>query len=369
MHIIKNIITHPLGVPKWHFIREGIKHLPTSNIVLFALFTFTLFSLIACSDNDDDDTSSALTSANVVEVVFSPSGFGDLGYNDIILMGLEESRKRLGFDVVMHVPTSVEDGIAIYNKWAKKAVKGERRLFIFASNQYENALRNSSVRPSDVNSTVLLYETHQPIDGVYTFRIGMYGAAYLIGAYTALIHKDVADYKAAVLAANPFDKNVDGAAQGFRDGFLEAGGADATISYISDKDGDGYNMPEEAYTLCNSLYESGHSFFFPVAGGSNKAVYQFSRNNLLGSAGIDGDMSAYSGLMNCSLVKNIGSATSDFIALWLEKNEIPQHQDFFWQSGYVSVIYCHDWKETDAEGIETFKNNIIGKEAEYEKSK
>ena len=332
---------------------------------LFLLAMATL-SLLGCSDNDSEDDAVA---TNVVEVVFSPSGFGDLGYNDIILTGLEEARKRLGFDVVMHVPASIEDGMAIYNQWARKSAPGERRLFIFATNQYESALRQSDVHPSDANSTVLLYETHKPIDGVYTFRIGMYGAAYLIGAYTALTQKDEADSKAAVIAANPSDHNVDGAAQGFRDGFLEAGGADATISYISDKEGDGYNMPDEAYALCNRLYESGHTFFFPVAGGSNKAVYQFSRNQGVYTAGIDGDMSAYSGLMNCSLVKNIGSATNDFIAMWLAHKEIPKHQDFLWDSGYVSVIYCHDWKEADAQGIETFKNNITGKEAAYENGK
>lgn len=332
---------------------------------LFLLAMATL-SLLGCSDNDSEDDAVA---TNVVEVVFSPSGFGDLGYNDIILTGLEEARKRLGFEVVMHVPASIEDGMAIYNQWARKSAPGERRLFIFATNQYESALRQSDVHPSDANSTVLLYETHKPIDGVYTFRIGMYGAAYLIGAYTALTQKDEADSKAAVIAANPSDHNVDGAAQGFRDGFLEAGGADATISYISDKEGDGYNMPDEAYALCNRLYESGHTFFFPVAGGSNKAVYQFSRNQGVYTAGIDGDMSAYSGLMNCSLVKNIGSATNDFIAMWLAHKEIPKHQDFLWDSGYVSVIYCHDWKEADAQGIETFKNNITGKEAAYENGK
>ena len=332
---------------------------------LFLLAMATL-SLSGCSDNDSEDNAVA---TNVVEVVFSPSGFGDLGYNDIILTGLEEARKRLGFDVVMHVPASIEDGMAIYNQWARKSAPGERRLFIFATNQYESALRQSDVHPSDANSTVLLYETHKPIDGVYTFRIGMYGAAYLIGAYTALTQKDEADSKAAVIAANPSDHNVDGAAQGFRDGFLEAGGADATISYISDKEGDGYNMPDEAYALCNRLYESGHTFFFPVAGGSNKAVYQFSRNQGVYTAGIDGDMSAYSGLMNCSLVKNIGSATNDFIVMWLAHKEIPKHQDFLWDSGYVSVIYCHDWKEADAQGIETFKNNITGKEAAYENGK
>ena len=332
---------------------------------LFLLAMATL-SLLGCSDNDSEDNAVA---TNVVEVVFSPSGFGDLGYNDIILTGLEEARKRLGFDVVMHVPASIEDGMAIYNQWARKSAPGERRLFIFATNQYESALRQSDVHPSDANSTVLLYETHKPIDGVYTFRIGMYGAAYLIGAYTALTQKDEADSKAAVIAANPSDHNVDGAAQGFRDGFLEAGGADATISYISDKEGDGYNMPDEAYALCNRLYESGHTFFFPVAGGSNKAVYQFSRNQGVYTAGIDGDMSAYSGLMNCSLVKNIGSATNDFIAMWLAHKEIPKHQDFLWDSGYVSVIYCHDWKEADAQGIETFKNNITRKEAAYENGK
>ena len=333
---------------------------------LLLMLVIAAVGLTACSDNDDVD---ATATRNVVEVVVSPSGFGDLGYNDIILAGLEESRQRLGFDLVMHVPASVDEGIAIYRRWAEKKGSGERRLFVFASNQYEAALRSLGVQPTTAASDVLLFETDIPLSGAYTFRIGMYGAAYLIGAYTALTHKEETDYKAAVLAANPFDSNVDGAAQGFRDGFLEAGGADVTISYISDKYGDGYNMPNEAYALCNRLYESGHTFFFPVAGGSNKAVYQFSRNQGVYTAGIDGDMSAYSGLMNCSLVKNIGSATKDFIALWLDKKEIPQHQDFLWDSGYVNVIYCHDWKETDAQGIETFKNNILGKETEYEKSK
>ena len=97
----------------------------TRNVIRIVFMTAILFSIMGCSDNDDNNTSSALISANVVEVVFSPSGFGDLGYNDIILTGLEESRKRLGFDVVMHVPASVEGGIAIYNKWAQKTAKGE----------------------------------------------------------------------------------------------------------------------------------------------------------------------------------------------------------------------------------------------------
>lgn len=83
----------------------GKKRLLTSNIALFVLFTFTLFSLTACSDNDDDDTSSALTSANVVEVVFSPSdknvdgaaqrfrdGFLDAGGADAIMFTCLASR-------------------------------------------------------------------------------------------------------------------------------------------------------------------------------------------------------------------------------------------------------------------------------------
>ena len=52
---------------------------------LFLLAMATL-SLLGCSDNDSEDNAVA---TNVVEVVFSPSGFGDLGYNDIILTGRE----------------------------------------------------------------------------------------------------------------------------------------------------------------------------------------------------------------------------------------------------------------------------------------
>ncbi|MGM9699401.1 MAG: BMP family ABC transporter substrate-binding protein [Prevotella sp.] len=335
-------------------------------ILGFMLLVVAAVGLTACSDNDDVDTTAT---RNVVEVVVTPSGFGDLGYNDIILAGLEESRQRLGFDLVMHVPASVDEGIAIYRKWAEKKGCGERRLFVFASNQYEAALRSLGVLPTAAESDVLLFETGIPMAGVYTFRIGMYGAAYLIGAYTALTNYAGENRKAAAMAANPYDSNVDGAVVGFRDGFADAGGADVAIRYLSADQGAGYNLPTEAYSLCTSLHDEGYGFFFPVAGGSNKGVYQFSRNWLVGTAGIDGDMSAYSGLMNCSLIKEIGKATEDFIAQWIAKDDIPEHQDFLWQSGYVRVEYCHDWKETDAEGIDTFKNNIIGKEAEYENGK
>ena len=62
-------------------LREGAKrkHLLTSNLALFVLFTFTLFSLTACSDNDDDDTSSALTSATIYNAV----NYGNLYQNTI----------------------------------------------------------------------------------------------------------------------------------------------------------------------------------------------------------------------------------------------------------------------------------------------
>lgn len=51
----------------------------TRNVIRVVFIVAILFSIVGCSDNDDNNTTPSLTSTNVVEVVFSPSGFGDSG--------------------------------------------------------------------------------------------------------------------------------------------------------------------------------------------------------------------------------------------------------------------------------------------------
>lgn len=86
-----------------------------------------LFLCIACSQ--DSDTEEVPFSDVEVEILFSPSGFGDSGYNDIILYGIRQSCKKYGFKLTMRRPHSVDKGWELYEDWRRKASE-DRNSFL-----------------------------------------------------------------------------------------------------------------------------------------------------------------------------------------------------------------------------------------------
>ncbi|MBO5676114.1 MAG: hypothetical protein J6S07_07320, partial [Bacteroidaceae bacterium] len=52
-----------------------------------------------------------------VEVVLSPGGVGDQGYNDKILRGFQRAAVQYGFTLAIHIPEEKEQGIRIYEDW------------------------------------------------------------------------------------------------------------------------------------------------------------------------------------------------------------------------------------------------------------
>jgi hypothetical protein len=285
----------------------------------------------------------------------------------MILRGLQKASAMYGFTLAIHIPLEKEQGLQIYEEWLNSdpGDECERSLFLFSGSEYEY-LADSLILPEDERKDVLMFETDKPVDGIYTFRIGCYAASYLAGA-TSVLEDDGEQQRALVIAANPHDRNVKRAVDGYRDGYIAAGGDGCDVLYLSEESDGGYNMQDEAYHICQQARGS-YIFYFSAAGASSKGVYRFSREYNELTVGMDDDMSLFSFMISISVVKHIDRALIDIIGDMLKNRDIPYHQDFTYLSGYEDMIFAHGIADDHFLDISDIRRNIIEIEQKYEES-
>ena len=302
-----------------------------------------------------------------VEVVFSPGGVGDQGYNDKILRGLQRAAIQYGFTLAIHIPEAKEQGVSIYEDWLADtlSIGCERSLFVFAGSEYEYLLEELSL-PEDSRKDVLMFETDRQREGIYTFSVGCYAASYLAGA-TSVMDNYGMEQKALVIAANPHDPQVKRAVEGYRDGYLAAGGDGCDVHYLSEAPDGGYRMPDEAYRYCME-HSGNYLYYFSAAGASNKGVYRFSREKMELAVGMDDDMSLFSFLINISVVKHMDRAVVDVLGALLRNRHIPYHQKFTYSSGYEEMVFSEEVTEDLFLDISDIRNRIVEIEQRYEET-
>ncbi len=302
-----------------------------------------------------------------VEVVLSPGGVGDQGYNDKILRGFQQAAVKYGFTLAIHIPEKKEQGVQIYENWLSDTldVLCNRSLFVFSGSEYEYLLEDI-VLPEDHRKDVLMFETEREYDGIYTFFVGCYAASYLAGA-TCVLDNNGEEQKALIIAANPHDKQVKRAVDGYRDGYLAAGGTGCDIHYLSEEPDGGYRMQDEAYRFC--LESDGeYMYYFSAAGASNKGMYRFSRESYNLAVGMDDDMGFFSSMITMSVVKHMDKAVVDVLGDLLKKKKIPYHQKFTYPSGYEEMVFSEGMSADFFLDISDIRNRIIEIEQSYEES-
>ena len=327
----------------------------------FIIFSFFLVLLAGCGKEELDFSQAR------VEVVLSPGGVGDQGYNDKILSGLQKAAVQYGFTLAVHIPIETEQGIRIYEDWLNNPLDDEcnRSLFVFAGGEYAHLLKDL-VLPEDDRMDVLMFETEEEVDGIYTFRIGCYAACYLAGA-TSVLDNGGEEQKALIIAANPHDKYLKQLVDGYRDGYLAAGGDGCDVHYLSDKPEDGYQMQDEAYEYCMKV-QGEYLYYFSAAGSSNKGVYRYSRENFEFAVGMDDDMSHFASFIMMSVVKHMDKVVIDVIGDLLKNRDIPYHQDFTYASGYEEMVFKPGVTEDWFLDISDIRNRIVEIEQSYEES-
>ncbi|MBO5919013.1 MAG: hypothetical protein J6Q34_00775 [Bacteroidales bacterium] len=328
---------------------------------IYVLLSFFLILFTGCRKEEFDFTNAT------VEVVLSPQGVGDQGYNDKILRGFQEASVKYGFTLALHLPEEKEMGRRIYKDWLDAQLDDDcdRSLFVFSGSEYEYLLEDLTL-PDDNRKDVLMFETEREVDGIYTFFVGCYAASYLAGA-TSVFDNEGEEQKALVIAANPHDRQVRRAVDGYRDGYLAAGGNGCDVHYLSGALDGGYRMQDEAYRFCLEN-DGNYMYYFSAAGTSNKGLYRFSREHSNMAVGMDNDMGFFSSLITMSVVKHMDKVIVDVLGDLLNNREIPYHQKFTYLSGYEELVYSAEFTEDWFLDISDIRKRIVEIEQSYEES-
>ena len=328
---------------------------------IFIIISFFLILFTGCRKEETGFSNAR------VEVVLSPGGVGDQGYNDKILRGFQEASVKYGFTLTLHIPDEKEQGIEIYDDWLNTPLDDdcERSLFVFSGSEYEYLLDGLTLS-DDNRKDVLMFETEREVDGIYTFFVGCYAASYLAGA-TCVLDTEGEEQKALVLAANPHDRQVRRAVDGYRAGYLAAGGDGCDVHYLSEEPDGGYRMQDEAYRFCLEN-DGNYMYYFSAAGASNKGLYRFSREHSNMTVGMDDDMGSFSSMITMSVVKHMDKVVIDVLGDLLNNRAIPYHQKFTWSSGYEELVYSTEFTEDWFLDISDIRKRIVEIEQSYEES-
>ncbi len=297
-----------------------------------------------------------------VTIIFSLSGIGDAGYNDLILTGALMAERENDINLHLLLPLSEEEAAEFISDWVDSGDSDDKRsLLILASSDYEAFVEEYISDEVLEQRDVLLFESRNRELSVSKFLISMYGTSYLAGAIAPLFGDN-----AAVITANDFDSTINDAAQGFSDGFIYGGGGDYIRESLSDS-WDGYAMSSEAYVLASELYKQA-SFIFPLAGGSNLGVFRYTRDYPDGvyTSGMDVSQEGYSTQVAFSVVKHIDVLLQDYIEMWLEGTPLPRDMVYGMESGYIELSLSSSYEELCRARYDTYINQAILKEQEYE---
>ena len=334
-------------------------------------FLICIVALSSCS-NSEDKAADAIQSH--LTVIASMGGLGDMGYNDLILTGTMHFYEANNVSMNLIRPNSIGEVRQALQKWQTETKNREKSLLVLAGSEYENVLTESNVQLED-NQQILIFETRNPDlpKGVCSFYINRYGASYLAGCM-AKEHE-----AATIVAAMPGTPTLNDAIAGFSDAYRIHSQQEAEVIYLAD-DESGFNMADNAYRVVGEIH---NTFIFPLAGGSNKGIYKYSRESdfyLPLIVGMDTDCSMYSDRIPFSIVIHIDKVVEQYLTDWLDDIPLEKNRTFGLESGIIDItlspVFYQNldiWEEYYEDdnywnnAYQNHKTEAIGKEEEHEK--
>lgn len=334
---------------------------------VYVLFVSLMPLFLSCSkDEEFEQVESQETKKDEIVVIFTPNGLGDLGYNDLILSGMQSVYKEhLEVKMFLHAPYSMEEAGQIFKEWFFDGSEN-RSLCVLAASEYEFFLKTFLEEQGEVpkNKEILLFESANRMElPVSTFEFNMYGASYLAGVYASY----VTDGECLIVKGNSNDETLLANTAGFVEGCVDFGLKKPEIESLSE-DYDGYSQPDEVY---HKMYDwsKKYKFIFPLAGGSNMGIYKFLREyeDCIYSVGMDVDQSRLSDNVIGSVIKRIDKVVALNVENWIIGEAIPKKAVYGLNSGFVDWVVADGYKDLQNMNVSNLKDLAIKKEMEYEK--
>ena len=323
--------------------------------IILILFTFS-----ACSKDKDLSTPEKV----YISVVFTPEGFCNMGYNDIMLKAVETYSQKYNYEYSFSVPETLEDGMAYYNTWCNVEIDDNTRcLFIFASNIYADLLADAPHPSADSRKDVLIYEVEKELPYAYTFAMSYYGASYMVGSY--YLSRYPIDFQ--IIAANLQLGGLDYVIDGLTAATEDMASGSVILNYLGDSLDDGLNEDNLAFVACfmaDFNYPDSNNIFIPYAGLSNLGVYRYSESNHRVAVGIDCiDPNLFTHTLLC-MNKRMDLALDDFLSFWIKGQTPPRYTFYTLESGRV-VVDRSTALSPYSDQLDQLLEQAIAKEKEY----
>lgn len=311
----------------------------------------------------------------IVRVLIASSGLGDMSYNDNIFRAVLEAQQEHNFQLEYVSPRTAKEAEATFRSWQaeeeeekekekeKEGTTSRPYFTILAASEFEELAR--SITPPATVNNYLLFDTKASNLPIPVFHFTGYGVSFLAGiaAYTQTKAE-----KAAYLGGQQHEAFIAECYDGFRDGYLYAGGKEVAETYLSTTQ-EGFAMPQRAYEMADSLYQL-YPFIYAMAGNSNNGVYQYLRDYPDGkyTAGVDVDQSACSNQIIGSMIKEVDRCIKQYIDLWMQGEKVPMREWYTLESGYMSFKIAEQYKSRLEQVVADHLPIAIKKEIEYEKT-
>ncbi len=317
------------------------------NLILIFILLFTG----GCSDNDPAQSTIA---TNKKVILVSPiGGFGDAGYNDLIMRGVMQAYKSAGFQLSIIYPSEEEEVRRLIEEFCVVEVDSPHLLFLADSNYSVFLPRHCSL-PENKKILVSDVSRENVPEGITSFSISRAGVYYLAGRMAS------PHCSATIIAAMPGDQRLEEAISSFQEGF----GKEVEVVYL-DEDEKGYNSPEKAY---KKMGEIDNSFVIPLAGGSNNGIYKYSREQdfwLSLVAGADIDCQKLSPRVPFSVVIHIDRIVKDLLMEWISSGFRESHYTFGLTNSGTEIIISDVFSTWSNIWEDYYLENDYWEEAKY----
>lgn len=339
--------------------------------MVIAIVVSLLWIITACEKEKEEPI--AIPPQPIVRVLIASSGLGDMSYNDNIFRAVLEAQQEHNFQLEYVSPRTAKEAEATFRLWkAEEEEEKEKEeeentsrpyFTILAASEFEELAR-SITSPTPVNN-YLLFDTKAGDLPIPVFHFTGYGVSFLAGvaAYTQTKAE-----KAAYLGGQQHEAFIAECYEGFRDGYLYAGGKEVAETYLATTQ-KGFAMPQRAYEMADSLYQL-YPFIYAMAGNSNNGVYQYLRDYPDGkyTAGVDVDQSAYSNQIIGSMIKEVDRCIKQYIDLWMQGEKVPMREWYTLESDYMSFKIAEQYQSRLEQVVADHLPIAIKKEIEYEKT-
>ena len=358
----------------------------TSDILMTVLSTVVILALTACSKDGDTiyqtPPEEQPAQSPLVTVVYDPDALGDRSFNDLIYQGVEQAAKEYGLRTLQLSPSSLQEGLAYLETMFQNLSTMPdtiRRLVIITTPTYDEFVRKNNHRLENNPHVDLLYlEARTPLEGKgSTLYIPYYGAMFEGGAIAPHFTNEV-----LVVGANPENKSVHDAIQGFCDGFatnifpVDDEEKTCDVEYLGNHVDEGFSIADT--TALKFLMERREKYsmplLVPICGGAattfhrmNEVVYHYMQVGV--------DVTTVSTFSPLSVVKHMDRAVNLCIQQWLSAEGMPKHQSLGLAEGYTGIYVnpvatLNSWGyygELTGEILQAAHDEAIRKEAEYER--